>query len=41
MLNSMEPDLRKCFGNWGAYEIIQELKGLFQKQARVERYEIS
>ena len=41
MLASMEPDLQKRFENWAAYELIQELKALFQKQARTERYEIS
>jgi hypothetical protein len=37
----MEPELQKCFEDWGPFETINELKNLFQQQARAERYEIS
>jgi hypothetical protein len=37
----MEPELQKHFQNWGPFETINELKDLFQQQARAERYEIS
>jgi hypothetical protein len=37
----MEPDLQRRFENWGPYETLVELKGMFQQQARAERYEIS
>ena len=41
MLAAMEPELQKRFKNWGPFETINELKGMFQQQARAERYEIS
>ena len=41
MLAAMEPELQKRFENWGPFETINELKGMFQQQARAERYEIS
>jgi hypothetical protein len=37
----MEPKLQKCFENWGPFETVNELKDLFQQQARDKRYEIS
>jgi hypothetical protein len=37
----MEPELQKRFENWSPFETINELKDLFQRQARIERYEIS
>jgi hypothetical protein len=41
LLASMEPELQKRFQNWGPFETVNELKDLFQQQARAERYEIS
>ena len=41
MLAAMEPELQKRFENLGPIETINELKGMFQQQARVQRYEIS
>ena len=41
MLYSLEPGLTKCFERHGTYEMFQELKLVFQTQARVERYETS
>ena len=41
ILAAMEPELQKRFENWGPYETINELKDLFQQQARAERFEIS
>ena len=41
ILAAMEPELQKRFENWDPYETIVELKGIFQKQARSERFEIS
>ena len=41
ILAAMEPELQKRFENWGPFETINELKGMFQQQARAERYEIS
>ena len=41
MLPAMEPELQTRFENWGPVETINELKGMFQQQARDERYEIS
>jgi hypothetical protein len=41
MLASMEPELQRRFEDWGPYETITELKGMFQQQARAERFEIS
>ena len=39
MLASMESNLQKRFDGMDAYSIIQQLKQLFQRQARIERYE--
>jgi hypothetical protein len=42
MLFSMEPELQNCFEKYrGPYDILEELKTMFQTQARSERYEIS
>ncbi|XP_056695011.1 uncharacterized protein [Spinacia oleracea] len=39
MLASMSPELQKTFINSDAYQIISELKNMFQDQARIERFE--
>ncbi|CAH9116777.1 unnamed protein product, partial [Cuscuta europaea] len=39
MLASMNADLQKQFENLSSFDMVKELKGLFQEQARVERYE--
>src|SRR3954463_5131888 len=42
MLFAIEPDLQNRFEDYpGPYEILEELKTMFQTQARSERYEIS
>ena len=41
ILTSLEPDLQKRFEHHGAYEMVEELKTMFQIQSRAERYEIS
>ena len=41
MLYGLEPGLQRCFERHGAYEMFQELKLIFQANARVERYEVS
>ena len=41
MLYGLEPRLQRCFERHGAYEMFQELKLIFQANARVERYEVS
>ncbi|KAL3626859.1 hypothetical protein CASFOL_029264 [Castilleja foliolosa] len=41
MLASMEPGLQKQFENMEAFDIIQQLKDMFQEQARIERFETS
>jgi hypothetical protein len=38
LLDAMELELQKRFKNEGLFEIINELKDLFQQQARVERW---
>ena len=40
MIAAMEPSLQARFENMDAYSIMQELRALFQKQARVSRYEL-
>ncbi|XP_021715745.1 uncharacterized protein LOC110683660 isoform X2 [Chenopodium quinoa] len=40
MIATMEPSLQKRFEDQDAYLIMQELKALFKKQGRVERYEL-
>lgn len=41
MLYGLEPGLQKHFVRHGAYEMLQELKMVFQTHARVRRYETS
>ena len=41
MLYGLEPGLQRRFEHHGAYEMFQELKLIFQENARVERYEVS
>ena len=41
MLYSLELGLQRCFERHGPYETFQELKLIFQENARVERYEVS
>ena len=39
MLATMIPDLQKNMELFGAYDMLQQLKEMFQKQARLERFE--
>ena len=41
MLYGLEPGLQRRFERHGAYEMFQELKLIFQANARIERYEVS
>ena len=41
MLYGLEPGLQRRFEHHGAYEMFQELKLIFQKNARIEKYEVS
>ena len=41
MLYGLESGLQRHFERHGAYEMFQELKLIFQANARVERYEVS
>src|SRR3954463_509977 len=41
MLYGLEPGLQRRFKHHGAYEMFQELKLIFQANARIERYEVS
>ena len=41
MLYGLEPGLQRHFERHGAYEMFQELKLIFQANARLERYEVS
>ena len=41
MLNGLESGLQRCFERHGAYEMLQELKLIFQENAWIERYEVS
>ena len=41
MLYNLESGLQRCFEHHGAYEMFQELKLIFQANARIERYEVS
>ena len=41
MLYGLEPGLQRRFERHGAYEMFQELKFIFEKNARIERYETS
>ena len=38
MLYGLESGLQRCFERHGAYEMFQELKLIFQENARIERY---
>nr|GEW51316.1 hypothetical protein [Tanacetum cinerariifolium] len=40
MLVSMTPELHKQFENYSPYDMLQELKSIFKKQARVERFDL-
>ena len=39
ILFGLESELQKRFENYGPYELVEELKHMFQTHARVERYE--
>jgi hypothetical protein len=41
MLATISPDLQKQYEHVDAYTMIQGLRGMFENQARVERYNIS
>ena len=41
MLYGLESGLQRRFERHGPYEMFQELKLIFQKNARIERYEVS
>ena len=41
MVNGLESGLQRRFECHGAYEMFQELKLIFQANARIERYEVS
>nr|GEX08138.1 hypothetical protein [Tanacetum cinerariifolium] len=40
MLGSMTPELHRQFENYSPYEMLKELKSMFEKQARVERCDL-
>ncbi|GJV62062.1 retrotransposon protein, putative, ty1-copia subclass [Tanacetum coccineum] len=40
MLGSMTSELHRQFENYSPYEMLQELKSMFEKQARVERFDL-
>ncbi|GJY74973.1 hypothetical protein Tco_0479404 [Tanacetum coccineum] len=40
MLGSMSPDLQRTLENYKAYDMIQELKTMFEEQAKLELFEI-
>ncbi|GJV47375.1 retrotransposon protein, putative, ty1-copia subclass [Tanacetum coccineum] len=40
MLGSMTPELHRQFENYSPYEMLQELKSMFKKQAGVERFDL-
>nr|GFD26243.1 hypothetical protein [Tanacetum cinerariifolium] len=40
MLESMTPELHRQFENYSPYKILKELKSMFEKQARVERFDL-
>ena len=40
MLASMEPDLQQQFKNIEAFDMIENLKSMFQMQARTERFNV-
>src|SRR4051812_29691692 len=41
ILTYLDTDLQKCFEHHDAYDMVQELKTMFQTQTLAERYEIS
>ena len=41
MLVSMTPDLQRRLEDWSAFDMITELKSLYQEQARVERHNVA
>ncbi|GJZ85458.1 hypothetical protein Tco_0650797 [Tanacetum coccineum] len=40
MLGSMTPELHRQFENYSPYELLQELKSMFKKQAGVELFDL-
>nr|GFB69376.1 zinc finger, CCHC-type [Tanacetum cinerariifolium] len=40
MLGSMTPELHRQFKNYSPYEMLKELKSMFEKQAGVERFDL-
>ena len=40
MLASMEPELQQQFEDIRAFDMIESLKGMFQVQARAERFKV-
>ncbi|GJW73556.1 retrotransposon protein, putative, ty1-copia subclass [Tanacetum coccineum] len=40
MLESMTPEIHKQYKNYSPYGMLQELKSMFEKQARVERFDL-
>lgn len=40
MLASMSPELQKSFENMGAFELNEQLREMFQEQARQERFQV-
>ncbi|GKA81659.1 hypothetical protein Tco_0788351, partial [Tanacetum coccineum] len=40
MLGSMTPELQRQFENYSPYDMLQELKSMFEKQAGVERFDL-
>ncbi|GJW45638.1 hypothetical protein Tco_0077284 [Tanacetum coccineum] len=40
MLGSMTSELHRQFENYSPYEMLQDLKSMFEKQARVERFDL-
>ncbi|GJT02856.1 retrotransposon protein, putative, ty1-copia subclass, partial [Tanacetum coccineum] len=40
MLGSMTPELHRQFENYSPYDMLQELKSMFEKQAEVERFDL-
>ncbi|GKA41660.1 hypothetical protein Tco_0734320 [Tanacetum coccineum] len=40
MFGSMSPELQRQFENYAPYDMLQELKSMFEKQARVDRFDL-
>ncbi|GKD69891.1 hypothetical protein Tco_1323981, partial [Tanacetum coccineum] len=40
MLGSMYPELKRQFENYAPYDMLQELKSMFEKRAGVERFDL-